>query len=87
MDDLKLDCPWCSIPLGITNTTHPRAQRVGLVYLSARCGQCKTKIEAAAKGQDAATSSLVEQVERRKGTDPERWKINPRPQRKRRSRR
>jgi hypothetical protein len=61
----------------VTDTSDTQARSHGVVYLRLRCLPCNATIEAAGIGQHDADLQLAKAVERRRGTTPGEWKIQP----------
>ncbi len=70
-------CPFCNRPAGVTDMTDTQARSHGVIYLRLRCLSCNLTIEGAGLGQDDAERQLSKAVERRRGTTPDEWKIQP----------
>jgi hypothetical protein len=70
-------CPFCNRPAMVTDTSDAQARSHGVIYLRLRCLPCGATIEGAGVGQDDAERQLAKAVERRRGTTPADWKIEP----------
>lgn len=80
---LQWECPFCSGPIQVYETTTPPQDEAGLVYLGSKCVPCNARFDAAGIGAEDAVKDFDERMRRRRGTRPEDWRIKPREERKR----
>jgi hypothetical protein len=73
----KWICPFCNRPVLLADATDAQARSHGVIYLRIRCLPCNATIEGAGVGQEDAERQLSKAVERRRGTTPDEWKIEP----------
>lgn len=85
LDRLEYDanCPFCSKPLTVYDTTSADRRRAGLIYLRMKCVDCVAIVEAVGVGTREAIKDMDARIAERIGTHKSKWQIKPLPDRRR----